>query len=89
MADWFGTSKGNYHASIKRMSSILVSVMPEVVKLPSNQQECNATSDQFSEKSHWLQNVIGAIDGCHIQIKASNISRMHISIEKNSTLLYF
>jgi hypothetical protein len=89
MADWFGTSKGNYHASIKRMSSILVSVMPEVVKLPSNQQECNATSDQFSEKSHWLQNVIGAIDDCHIQIKASNISRMHISIEKNSTLLYF
>ena len=70
MADWFGTSKGSYHASIKRMSSILVSVMPEVVKWPSNQQECNATSDQFGEKSHWLQNVIGAIDGCHIQIKA-------------------
>lgn len=69
MADRFGTSKGSYHASIKRMSSILVSVMPEVVKWPSNQQECNATSDQFSEKSQ-LQNVIGAIDGCHIQIKA-------------------
>ena len=70
MTDLFGTSKDSYHASIKRMSSILVSVMPEVVKLPSNQQECNATSDQFSEKSHWLKNVIGAIDGCHIQIKA-------------------
>ncbi|CAC5420667.1 unnamed protein product [Mytilus coruscus] len=69
MADRFETSKGSYHANIKRMSSVLVSVMPAVEKWSSTPQEFNTTSGQFSERSQ-LQNVIGAIDGCHIQIKA-------------------
>ena len=69
MADRFGTSKGSYHAVIKRMPSALAGVMPEIVRLLNTQAEFIETSRQFSEKSQ-LQNVIGAIDGCHIPIKA-------------------
>jgi hypothetical protein len=69
MADRFGTSKGSLHASIKRISSCLISVMGECVRWPTTQAELMETSQSFGEKCEF-QNVIGAIDGCHIQIKA-------------------
>jgi hypothetical protein len=69
MADRFGTSKGSFHLVAKRMSSALAGIMPEVIKWPNTQADFIETSREFSEKSQF-QNVVGAIDGCHIQIKA-------------------
>lgn len=69
MSDRFGTSKGSFHACIKRVSSSLISIMPEVVKWPQTREQIMETSRQFGEKSQF-QNIIGAIDGSHIQIKA-------------------
>lgn len=69
MSDRFGTSKGSFHACIKRVSSSLISIMPEVVKWPETRDQIMETSRQFGEKSQF-QNIIGAIDGSHIQIKA-------------------
>ena len=69
MADRFGISKGSFHASIKRVSSALLEILPEVVKWPETPAEINETSQHFGEKSEF-QNIIGAVDGSHIQIKA-------------------
>ena len=69
MADRFGTSKGSFHASITRVSSALLEIMPEVIKCPETMAKINETSQQFGEKSEF-QNILGAIDGSHIPIKA-------------------
>ena len=69
MADRFGTSKGSFHASVKRVSSCLTSVMPEVIKWPATQADFDDTSRDFSQKCQF-QNVVGAIDGSHIPITA-------------------
>ena len=69
MADRFGTSKGSFHLVVKRMSSALAGIMPEVMKWPNIRADFIETSREFSEKSQF-QNVVGTIDGCHIQIKA-------------------
>lgn len=69
MADRFGISKGSFHASIKRVSSALLEILPEVVKWPETPAEINETSQHFGDNSEF-QNIIGAVDGSHIQIKA-------------------
>ena len=72
MADKFGISKGSFYASIKRVSSALLEILPEVVKWPETPAEINETSQHFGEKSEF-QNIIGAVNGSHIhvQIKSS------------------
>ena len=65
MADRLGISKGSFHASIKRVSSALLEILPEVVKWPETPAEINETSQHFGEKSEF-QNIIGAVDGSHI-----------------------
>lgn len=47
MADRFGISKGSFHASIKRVSSALLEILPEVVKWPETPAEINETSQHF------------------------------------------
>lgn len=71
MADKFGTSKGRFHASIKRIISgfFLLTLMQESIRWPSTQAKVTETSQRFGEKSQ-VQNVIRTIDGCHIQINA-------------------
>ncbi|XP_062574349.1 putative nuclease HARBI1 [Saccostrea cucullata] len=69
MADRFGTSKGSFHASVTRVSSSLISVMAEVIRWPLSQAELNETCQTFGENCQF-QNVVGALDGSHIPIKA-------------------
>jgi hypothetical protein len=51
MADRFETSKGSFHLVVKRMSSALAGIMPEVMKWPNTQADFIKTSREFSEKS--------------------------------------
>jgi hypothetical protein len=51
MADRFETSKGSFHSVVKRMSSALAGIMPEVMKWPNTQADFIKTSREFSEKS--------------------------------------
>jgi hypothetical protein len=50
-ADRFETSKGSFHLVVKRMSSALAGIMPEVMKWPNTQADFIKTSREFSEKS--------------------------------------
>ena len=69
MADRFGVSKSTLHACVKRISSVLVyEAMHDIIKWPRG-VGLRETSQGFSEITQF-QNVLGAIDGTHIEIKA-------------------
>ncbi|XP_062617902.1 putative nuclease HARBI1 [Saccostrea cucullata] len=69
MADRFGIAKSSFHISIRRVSSGLLEIMQEVITWPETPAKMNETCQQFGEKSEF-QNILGAIDGSHIPIKA-------------------
>ena len=69
MADLFGVSKSTLHACVKRMSSALVDeAMHDIIKWHRGAR-LRGTSQGFSDITQ-LQNVLGAIDGTHIEINA-------------------
>ena len=69
MADRFDVGKSSYHRSIKRVACALVDdIMPQVIQWPTG-NKIGETSNAFSDISGLL-NVLGAVDGSHIPIKA-------------------
>jgi predicted DNA-binding protein YlxM (UPF0122 family) len=50
MADRFGVSKSSFHASIKRVSSALLEIVPKVIQWPDTPAKMNETSQQFGRK---------------------------------------
>lgn len=69
MADIFGVAKSTYHFSVEKVASALVTeIMPNVIQWPAG-NKVRETCDVFSELAAIL-NVIEAVDGTHIPIKA-------------------
>ena len=69
MADRFDVGKSSFHLSITRVATTLVNeIMPSVIQWPRG-VKIQETSNAFGEISGFL-NVLGAVDGSHIPIKA-------------------
>lgn len=54
---------------MKRTVSVLINLMPGIVRWPSNAAAIEDTARMFRDRSQF-QNVLGAIDGSHIHTTA-------------------
>ncbi|XP_062576534.1 putative nuclease HARBI1 [Saccostrea cucullata] len=69
MSDRFNVGKSSYHRSINRVAKALVEeVMPNVIQWPTGNR-IRETSEAFGDIAGML-NVVGAVDGSQIPIKA-------------------
>jgi hypothetical protein len=67
-ATLFGLSKGNVHFIFLQICTVLCMMMERYVKWP-NIFNCEQQADEILARTNF-PGVIGAIDGCHIEIKA-------------------
>ncbi|XP_062407478.1 putative nuclease HARBI1 [Sardina pilchardus] len=68
----FDMPKTTVHNVVHRVCEAIVAVMPKVIRVPSTADEQQVVSDGFARLAghEVFRKVMGAIDGCHIRIKA-------------------
>lgn len=67
--DRFGLAKSTAYYIFSEIVEILAGLLPDYVSWP-DRRSCQETERIFRRRSHGFPGVIGAIDGCHIPIKA-------------------
>ncbi|KAK5648096.1 hypothetical protein RI129_002988 [Pyrocoelia pectoralis] len=67
--DRFGLPKSTGHYVFKEIVTIVASLLPNYITWP-DKGRCHDEEVVFRRRSHGFPGVVGAIDGCHIQIKA-------------------
>ncbi|XP_024874056.1 protein ANTAGONIST OF LIKE HETEROCHROMATIN PROTEIN 1-like [Temnothorax curvispinosus] len=68
VGDRFDIPTSTGYGIFKSIISTLAELMPQYVQWPNAAQQA-ISSQIFEERSRGIQNVVGAIDGCHIPIK--------------------
>ena len=74
LANSFGLSKGFVHTTVTKILDILNILAPEFIKWPTK-EEAIVDEKEFKKYANF-PGVIGAIDGCHIKIKAPSETQM-------------
>lgn len=67
--DRFGLPKSTGHYVFKEIVTIMAGLLPNYITWP-DRRRCHDEEVVFRRRSHGFPGVVGAIDGCHIQIKA-------------------
>ncbi|KAG5283852.1 hypothetical protein AALO_G00046850 [Alosa alosa] len=68
----FDMLKSTVHNVVHRVCGAIVAVMPRVIRVPSTAEELQEVSNGFARLAEHVvfRKAMGAIDGCHIRIKA-------------------
>lgn len=67
--DRFDLPKSTAHCVFKEIITIIAGLLPNYITWP-NRQRCHYEENIFRRRSRGFPGVVGAIDGCHIPIKA-------------------
>lgn len=67
--DRFELPKSTDHYIFKEIITIVAGLLPNYITWP-NRRRCHEEEIIFRRRSHGFPGVVGAIDGCHIPIKA-------------------
>lgn len=87
MANLFGVSESTVHKIVNEVVNVLAKVSPQFIKWPT-QEQASFIEDGFFNKKKKMQHILGAIDGCHINIRKIGKSNLdYINRKSESSIL--